>query len=258
MPAQRQACSRSAVQSVVYKGMLLSVLFAIGSVLGSTRPAPEEPPALAVHYLGDITSERNRRFFASMAGLTRPFTRLRITSRGGEVEAGIALGRWVFARGMDVEVAEYCLSSCANYVFPAGKNKRILPGAIVAWHGNYRHLLETDGWRDDVGHRMRVYGEDPVSARRNARTTLDRLVRLEKAFFSDIEVDDRICWIGKMPPHNAPNYYFLSKEDMAAFGLGNLQVPPGYASTDVSGLGVHVIHVDLGDHRPASEGVGGN
>ena len=35
------------------------------------------------------------------------------------------------------------LSSCANYVFPAGYHKTIGPGAIVAWHGNYHHLKQT-------------------------------------------------------------------------------------------------------------------
>ena len=36
----------------------------------------------------------------------------------------------------DVEIVDYCVSSCANYVFVAARTKRVLPGGAVAWHGN--------------------------------------------------------------------------------------------------------------------------
>src|SRR4051812_34885941 len=61
---------------------------------------------------------------------------LQITSGGGSVDAGIKVGNLVFDKGLDVIVAKSCLSSCANYVFTAGRRKQILPGAIVAWHGS--------------------------------------------------------------------------------------------------------------------------
>ncbi len=45
------------------------------------------------------------------------------------------LGEWVFANKIDIEVNDYCLSSCANYVFTAGKNKYISNKAIIGFHG---------------------------------------------------------------------------------------------------------------------------
>jgi hypothetical protein len=177
--------------------------------------------------------------------VARPVERLVISSRGGGVEAGIALGRWVRERGLDVEVADVCLSSCANYVFTAGARKILRPGAVVGWHGSYTHLLETGQWTDDVAYRIRAYGEDGPTARLNARRMVERLVRMERAFFDEIGVDGYICWVGKMPPYDAPDYYTLSVPDMARFGVTGVAAPARYPDGAGQGLDVHLIHVDL-------------
>jgi hypothetical protein len=195
------------------------------------------------YYTGDITAERNRAFFDRERG--RVLERLVITSHGGEVEAGIALGTWVFDQALDVDVPEYCLSSCANYVFPAGLTKIIRPGAVVAWHGSYRHLWETGLWQDEVAARRARYGEDAATARERALAFVKRLVRLEDEHFARIGINGDLCWIGKIPPFDAPNYYFLGERDMARFGIHDLHVPIGYEYTDVTGLGVHVMYIDL-------------
>jgi len=180
-----------------------------------------------------------------------------INSGGGEVEAGIALGRWVFRQRLDVEVPGYCLSSCANYVFPAAGRKFIAPGAVVAWHGNYHHLKATGLWTDDIAARMQRHGEDAVTARDKARAEMERLVQLERAFFADIGVDEYLCWIGKMPPYNVPNYYFLSREDMAGFGVTQVQTPPGYEHTDVTGLDASVEFISLNSALASGKRQGG-
>jgi hypothetical protein len=168
-----------------------------------------------------------------------------ITSGGGDVEAGIALGLWVWDHKLDIEVPEYCLSSCANYVFPAGWHKSVGSGAIVAWHGNYNHLKQTGLWRDDIAGRVKRYGENAATASMRVREEVERLVRLEGDFFARIGVDEYLCWIGKMPPYNVPDYYFLSVQDMARFGVTLVQTPPGYESTDVSDFSVDIVHINL-------------
>jgi hypothetical protein len=163
----------------------------------------------------------------------------------GEVEAGIALGLWVFEHGLNIDIPEYCLSSCANYVFPAGQKKSIGAGAIVAWHGNYNHLKQTGLWKDDIVGRMERYGEDTATAEAHVRKEVGRLVRLEHDFFIRIGVNEYLCWIGKILPYNAPNYYFLSRQDMARLGVAHVQTPPGYEDTDVSDFSEHVIYIKL-------------
>jgi len=197
------------------------------------------------YYSGPISVERNQRFFE--LAQKKDVKRLVITSGGGEVDAGIALGLWVYERGLDIEVPEVCLSSCANYVFTAGQRKSIGAGAIVAWHGNYHHLKQTGLWRDDIAGRMERYGEDAETAASYLREEADRLVRLEQDFFTRIGVDEYLCWIGKLPPYNAPNYYFLSRQDMERFGITQVQTPSGYANTDVSGFSDHIMYIRLGE-----------
>jgi len=213
--------------------------------LACPASADVTPAAAKVFYTGPISAAQNSQLFTAVAG--KPVERLVITSTGGEVEAGIALGMWVADHGLDIEVPEFCLSSCANYVFPAGHHKLIGPGAIVAWHGNYHHLKQTGLWRDDIAVRMQRHGEDAATAEAHVHAEVDRLTRLEHDFFDRIGVDEYLCWIGKMPPWHAPDYYFLSREDMARFGVAHVQTPPGYENTDVSGFSRDIRYIKLND-----------
>jgi len=80
-------------------------------------------------------------------------TRLVITSGGGLVDAALDLAEAVHARHLDVEVPSTCLSSCANYVFPAGRRKLLARPGAVRWHGTMAHVLYLqvsgqDHWSD--------------------------------------------------------------------------------------------------------------
>ncbi len=214
------------------------MLWTAGPVDADTRLVAE-----TAYYSGPISAELNQQFFETVKEKT--VKRLIITSGGGEVEAGIALGSWVFEQSINIEVPEYCLSSCANYVFTAGQHKSIGEGAVVAWHGNYNHLKQTGLWQDDVAGRIEGYGEDTATATAHVREEVDRLVRLERDFFARISVNEYLCWIGKMPPYNAPDYYFLSRQDMARFGATHVRTPPGYENTDISVFNYHIMYIEL-------------
>lgn len=58
-----------------------------------------------------------------------------LNSPRGETNAGIRIGMALLEAKVDVIVDQYCLSSCANYLFTAGQNKEIRNG-IVGFHGN--------------------------------------------------------------------------------------------------------------------------
>jgi hypothetical protein len=204
----------------------------------------DTPSANAVHYRGEINAENNRRFFAGIGN--RAIERLFIDSGGGEVEAGIELGDWVFRRRIDVVVEGRCLSSFANYVFPAGRRKIVREGAVVAWHGNYHHLQATGLWRDDVAARMARTGEDAATAERRVRGQMLHLVALERGFFRRIGVDQHLCWVGKVPLYSAPNYYTMSAKDMKRYGVGNVETPAGYGGTDFSRFGESIVFIRLG------------
>jgi hypothetical protein len=194
-------------------------------------------------YSGSISAEHNAGFFARVNG--RPLRRLLIDSGGGDVAAAIELADWIHAQQLDITVTGVCLSSCANYVFPAARHKEIRPGAIVAWHGNYHHLAQTGLWRDDVELRMQRDGEDEQTATRYVQTQVARLVALERDFFARIGVDQRVCQVGKLPPYNVADYYFLSVADMKRFGITAVQAPVDYTATDLRGFTANIVYLEL-------------
>ncbi|UCC55554.1 MAG: hypothetical protein JSU75_09330 [Gammaproteobacteria bacterium] len=229
--------------------LILAAMMWIAGTAGAEVSVSED----TAWYSGSISAEQNRQFFEAVQG--RAVKRLVITSDGGEVAAGIALGLWVFENKLDIEVPEYCLSSCANYVFPAGRHKFIGKGAVVAWHGNYHHLEQTGLWEEEVAVRMERHGKDAVTARAQVREEVDRLVHLEQDFFARIGVDEYLCWIGKMPPYSVPDYYFLSKEDMARFGVTHVHTPAGYEKAKYPGVDANVIYIKLNADKKGADHV---
>lgn len=86
-------------------------------------------------YVGHLDARANAQLFALYDSLADKPTVLSIRSTGGATDDGLALGRWVRDHKLDVKVLEYCMSSCANYVFPAGVRKVVSNFAVIGFHG---------------------------------------------------------------------------------------------------------------------------
>ncbi|MBE8718245.1 hypothetical protein [Cellvibrio polysaccharolyticus] len=88
-----------------------------------------------IFYVGGLTVEANAKAFDLYdKSVNKPDT-LSITSLGGDIEVGMELGEWLVEKLLHVKVEDYCMSSCANYIFPAGVKKYIGNKALVAFHG---------------------------------------------------------------------------------------------------------------------------
>lgn len=155
--------------------------------------------------------------------------RLVITSPGGIVSAALDMAEAIHARQLDVEVPTACFSSCANYVFPAGRHKLVgFPGA-VGWHGNITHLLY-----------LQQAGRVAWNANELAQARV--LARREADFFRRIGVDGFVCWFGKIAPYHVQDAYYLSAEDMAGFGITDVRVES--VAPQVPDAGVQPLRVD--------------
>jgi hypothetical protein len=64
-----------------------------------------------------------------------------LNSGGGDVRAGLAIGRRIRAGKLDVIVDGVCGSSCANYLFVAGNRQTVRPESVVLWHGGINKKL---------------------------------------------------------------------------------------------------------------------
>jgi hypothetical protein len=65
-------------------------------------------------------------------------------SSGGDWESALALGILIHRHGWDVEVVNICASSCANFIFPAGKKKYLHGDSMLLYHGgpHQQNMLE--------------------------------------------------------------------------------------------------------------------
>jgi hypothetical protein len=211
----------------------------------SAPPAPQEPQEPRMALAGDTLTFRGNittRSYAALMALagSAPVRTLRIQSGGGEVGNAMAIARWVHRNGIDVVVDGSCFSSCSNYIFQAGREKHIVAGGIVGWHGTVEHLryLQKNGLQDFPA------GLEAAAAR-------------ERAFYREAGINGYISWFGKIAPYLAPNLYFLSREDMEYFGLRGLHVRADYPDSDLSGFNadeqdtIRLITVDRSVTNPS-------
>lgn len=177
-----------------------------------------------------------------------------IDSAGGEINLAMDIGDWVHSNRINVRVTDQCLSSCANYVFTAAQVKVIEPGAVVAWHGSAIQS-EAESRRAITELIEREILPDTAKEERERRKAelLDAtLLYLETAkarqaeFFEKIGVDERITTVGEGNPA-VRDFWFMSVESMAAFGVDLVVAPSDYTKTDTSRFGEgSVIYIDIG------------
>ncbi len=238
------------------------VLFVVAAHASPFDPSAQEAVIEvrgdAVLYVGAISELNIERFMEVVQG--KEISVLTISSGGGEINAGMTMGEWVFGNGVDVVVERMCMSSCANYVFTAGRRKTINPGSIVAWHGN---ILQKTGLSEDevraatleMLDRLPQNEKEKIDREVVIAQTLDqardyqrRSVERQDAFFARIGVDEYICRVGN-EEYGADDFFLLAPKDMARFGLTGVRAPHDYDMTDLTpfrnkGKSIEFIRLD--------------
>jgi len=106
--------------------------------------------------------------------------RIMVASGGGSVNGALDIADEILKQGIDVYVDNFCFSSCANYIFLAGRRKYVLEGGVVAWHGAPAYTEDkADALGDEEKERVR------------------RTVARHNAFYARIGVDPRLA--GEFP-----------------------------------------------------------
>ncbi len=200
---------------------------------------PHDPPDRddAVRFSGRIDDRSVAAFIARHA--QRRIARVVVDSPGGDVVAGLRLANWIVDRQADVEVENRCESSCANYVFAAGRRKIIDDRALVVWHGS---LLQKD-FRErgaDCGRRIAALGRasaDDVAAKRELETEVGycdayrRAVELQRAFFARVGVDEYVTRMGQ-EPRAFEGVWTVPVAVMERMGLKDVEARPEYGTHD--------------------------
>lgn len=64
-------------------------------------------------------------------------TGVRIRSEGGATVTALEMAEEIERRALQVVVDGYCLSSCANYIYVAGRSRKVLPDSVLGFHGGH-------------------------------------------------------------------------------------------------------------------------
>lgn len=155
-----------------------------------------------------------------------------IRSRGGVVAIGLEMGRAIAAKEAAVVVFDVCGSSCANYVFGIAKQRIILPGSLVLFHGGMSEAIIAEGM-NNAREKVPAMVSDPNRAAENIRKiertfrakledqrALMRQAGVVPEFFeryrqSDIlSLPDDQCTQG-----NARNFVFLTEDQYRRLGI---------------------------------------
>jgi hypothetical protein len=116
-------------------GMLASITL-MGFWVMSAHSEKKDAPCDKITITGNITPEI---FLAAKDCLVNSTAKKKTfvveESGGGNWESALALGILIHRHGWDVEVVGLCASSCANFIFPAGKVKYLHRESMLLFHG---------------------------------------------------------------------------------------------------------------------------
>ena len=216
-----------------------------------------------IEYRGIITAEANAAVF-DLYAKTNPRPRmLLIESPGGSAGPAMELGWWMLEHGVDVEVDAYCFSSCANYVFVAGRNKILSSSASLMWHGGVTQPISkaqieqvldvtlADLSSDEKSRLLERYSrEELLQQLEDAR--LD-LIQRETRFFRALGIDQRITSLGHLYERELlrgkGNYagWDYSLEDLARLGVRGVQVRGDQWTPQWPIAGQRILRIHLDD-----------
>ncbi|HCT8865982.1 TPA: hypothetical protein OUA93_003020 [Klebsiella variicola] len=162
-----------------------------------------------------------------------PVRTISINSGGGDIETAINIGSIIYDKGISIEVRRLCLSSCANYLFPAARNKIINYGSIVGFHGSpnsddSKLITTVDG----------VTTSDPVIKDK----IFSEIRKTDKLFYNKIHVSWMMPLCGQNENIGDPDTGLstYNEKDFAQFGVKNISYTDGEMvwkkSMDIMGI----------------------
>jgi hypothetical protein len=197
-------------------------------------------------FAGDIRSESSAAFVETLSGFD-PDTPLVVvvTSEGGEVNAGMAMGEALVPYTATVVAHRVCASSCGNYLFTAGDRRVIDDDALLLFHGGVR-LIDADELREALAPQLPADQlETQVAA---VLADLGRQIRRQDAFLALAGVDgDLFRWMA--------GFNDLPEEDFFALCPVRDPVMILYSDALLAEHGV-VVHENRGPQSDAAVAAG--
>ena len=184
-------------------------------------------------------------------------------SGGGSWESALALGILIHRHGWNVEVVDLCASSCANFIFPAGRAKYLHSDAMLLFHGGpHQHDIlaqamaidqapagnstpaeakypERAGMEgrlviDDMGPlRLQVWEFLSVTDKSSAVAVFTQLINVSDQFYEELGVNLLLPHFGQIgryePIYQSYKYggFMYRLDSLRRMGIGNIELKEG-------------------------------
>ncbi len=225
------------------------------------KPAEVKVRGESIIFSGSINESSNAKLFEAFDKAEKPPTSLTITSGGGFVGAGLEMGEWIVENNLDVYIPSYCSSSCANYVFTAGRRVTLGSMAVVSWHGSPVADDLVEGTAQEQTRRKGVLKSlkklNPELE--NPEAYWDRIRAQNRRFFRAVGVHPVITMLSSVADKSSLEQFtkagtwknygaYISIEDMRYFGVDNVSVVKDKTWKPRSNIpGTALIKVELVD-----------
>ncbi|ENH7392810.1 peptidase [Vibrio vulnificus] len=206
-----------------------------------------------IFYNGTLTHEANIETFELYKNSTIKPKTISISSDGGDVGLGMELGNWIYDNNLNVEVKDYCLSSCANYIFTSGNYKYISNKAIIGFHGGLSSESFDMSEIDNMLHYL------PKDAREKEKEKILKEMHdyiketkvKESNFFNKINVNRKITTLGQSEQYKTFDSYEYSgwtyyPTDYIKLGVVNVIIEnPPWELKQLKNFGkVFIVNID--------------
>lgn len=139
---------------------------------------------------------------ALIAAINEGANRIVITSQGGSMEHALDIAEVMHKHKFVLEVKDYCISACANFLFIAASEKKMLPDAMLGFHGGaMKSLTRTDEFRKMKASKNGVFQQ------------FVQLSERARAFYDAVGFDDELIRISGKLTRNVPTIYRVELKD---------------------------------------------
>lgn len=214
---------------------MLFLLFSIFCVSTQLNAIENMPVAVSIkgnqaYYQGYLSHDGIEELKYKIIKAETKIEWLNITSGGGDVTLGMDLGRFIFNNKLNIRVEEYCMSSCANYVFTSANIKEIGELGLIGFHGGALNLSlsekEIEAQLEHVPKAQKNFVRKQIIEQ--TETALTNHVRQQTEFFAFINVDPRITNYGqqeKYSKYEGVNWgWYYSVSEYIKFNIKNVKL----------------------------------
>ena len=196
-----------------------------------------DPPEIysrgdVLYYNGKITDTS----YVAVLNLTinHDIKKISINSIGGDARNAMEIGDYIYKNGLSVDVRSVCASACANYIFPAGKNKYLGNNSYLLWHGG------VNGPEREVTVSGNISKDDFFMLQEFKKLKNDDI-----AFYRRIGVNIRVSFCPQLKDdykERFPEKWFsYPPEDLEKFGIKNIHYAISASQWVLSMRNKHVI-----------------